>query len=799
MKLLQFFVLVFILNISFGQNVGIIKGKVIDVQTREALPYVNILVETSNIGAITNEHGEFIISNVPLGYVKIQASFLGYTTELSDDYLVTLEKIPYIIVELRQDNEQLEEVVVKTKLFKKSLISPLSLQTLGIAEIEKNPGSDRDVLKVIQSFPGVASNPGFRNDIIIRGGAPSENKFYLDGVEVPVINHFQTQGTTGGPVGIINADLIRKTSFYSSSFQASRGNALSAIIEFTQKEGNPEKLNLRTTIGTSDAGISADGYIGKKTNFIMSVRQSYLQFIFQLLKLPFLPTYNDFQLNVKHRFSPKDEISLIALGAIDYFKLNNEVNEGITDEDIYKRNLYILNNLPEQDQWNYTVGLSYKHYGEKATQQLVFSRNELNNQAIKNENIENGELSLDYDSRETENKLRFENLITTSNNTSINLGVGLESAKYYNATFQQIATEEGPQLIDFTSALSMLKYSVFAQVSKSYFNSKLGLSVGLRMDGIDYNEFMKNPFNQLSPRLSLSYKFLPKWAVSTSAGIYYQPPAYTIMGFRDNEGQLVNRENGLEFIRAQHLVSGVEFNPNTTSKITVEGYYKAYDTYPFSVRDQISLANLGAEFGVVGNEEVTSTSMGRAYGFEVFAQKKSYSGFYGIFSYTYVISEFKDKYGVYIPATWDNKNLLTITAGKKLKKNWEMGAKFRYVGGKPYTPYDIEASSLIENYDINGQGILDYDNLNSKRYEPYNQLDVRIDKTWYWKHLALNVYVDVQNLLASEFTEQSFLIPLIDENGNYVVNPSDPTKYIMDTIENTNGTILPRFGLIFDF
>jgi len=201
--------------------------------------------------------------------------------------LVTNEKTPYIFIELVQDNEQLEEVIVQSKLFKKSIESPLSRQSLGIAEIERNPGGNRDVLKVIQSLPGVASNPGFRNDIIIRGGSPVENKFYLDGIEVPVINHFQTQGSTGGPVGIINADLIRNVDFYTSAFQSDRGNALSAVIEFTQKDGNPEKINTRATIGTSDAGITLDGPINNKTTFIASVRQSYLQFLFKLIKCLF--------------------------------------------------------------------------------------------------------------------------------------------------------------------------------------------------------------------------------------------------------------------------------------------------------------------------------------------------------------------------------------------------------------------------------------------------------------------------------------------------------------------------------
>ena len=541
--------------------------------------------------------------------------------------------------------------------------------------------------------------------------------------------------------------------------------------------------------------------ICKKTTFIASARQSYLSGLFKLLKLPFLPTYTDFQFNVKHKFDDKNELSFIGLGAIDTFKLNENVNDGVTDEDDLKRNNYILSNIPIQNQWNYTAGLSYKHYGENATQQVVLSRNQWDNVAEKYENNTGNseDLLLNYSSRETENKLRYENFSTLKSNYKLNFGVGLEQVDYYNATYQKIANSSGVEIIDFSSNLSLFKYGMFGQLSKAYFNSKLNVSFGVRFDGVDYNEKMNNPFKQFSPRLSVAYAFSQKWAVNASAGIYNQMPSYTIMGYRDTTGTLVNKENDLEYITANHLVAGLEFKPKTSSKITVEGFYKGYDKYPFSVKNQISLANLGADFGVVGNEEVLSISEGRAYGFEVFLQKKSYSGLYGILSYTYVRSEFKDKNNIYIPSSWDNRNLLTATGGKKFNKNWELGAKFRLVGGQPYTPYDYDASADIENYNVNNSGILDYDQLNTLRFDLYTQLDIRVDKTWYWKHFSLNLYLDIQNVLGAETQQQSFLIPQADADGNNIIDPADDTKYLLEEVENTSGTRLPKIGVIIDF
>jgi len=800
-KKASLFIFLLSLSVGFSQNTGTVKGKVIDMQTRGQMPFVNVIIVGTEVGSISDENGAFIIKNVPLGYVKVQASYLGYLTALSEDYLVTNEKTPFINFELIQDNEQLDEVVVQSKLFKKSIESPLSRQSLGIAEIERNPGGNRDVLKVIQSLPGVASNPGFRNDIIIRGGSPVENKFYLDGIEVPVINHFQTQGSTGGPVGIINADLIRNVDFFTSAFESNKGNALSSIIEFTQKDGNPEKINTRATLGTSDAGLTLDGPINDKTTFIGSVRQSYLQYLFKLIKLPFLPTYNDFQFKVKHQLSANSEISLIGLGAIDKFTLNESVNKNVTDEETIKRNRYILSIVPVQEQWNYTVGASYKHYAGNSMQQVVVSRNELSNNAKKyfNNTANASDLLLDYTSKEIENKFRFENTSTSAKNYKLSVGFGLEQAKYTNETFQKTANSDGLSEVNFSSELAMFKYAVFGQISKKYFHSKLAASLGFRMDGADYDAEMRNPLNHFSPRISLAYSLSEKLTLNATAGIYSQLPTYTILGYRDAENNLVNKNNGLKYIQANHWVSGFEFAPNNSSKISVEGFYKTYKNYPFSVRNQISLANLGADFGVVGNEEVTSTSEGRAYGFELFAQKKSYAGFYGILSYTFVVSEFKDNLNNFIPSTWDNKHLLTLTGGKKLKRNWEIGGKYRLVGGRPYTPYDMDASSEIANYDVTNQGILDYSQLNTERFKTFSQLDLRIDKTWFWKKFSLNFYVDVQNVLASEAIEQPYLIPTLDANGNKIIDSNNSSKYVLESIENTSGTVLPRFGVIFDF
>lgn len=791
-KITLFYLLVFS-SFTYAQN-GVIKGKVINVENNEPIPFVNIVVGTSQQGAMTDDQGNFEIKGLAPGFTNITASSIGFKTQTYRDIQVTNAKAAYVDVLMEPTAKEIEGVIIKQSPFKTSEESPVSLRTIGIAELERNPGGNRDISNVLKSFPGVASTPAFRNDIIIRGGSPNENRFFLDGIEVPVINHFQTQGASGGPVGMINVNLIRDVTFLSGSFPANRGNALSSVLEFNQIDGNSEKWKYRFAIGSSDAGFTAQGPVGKKTTFIGSVRASYLQWLFQVLKLPFLPTYYDYQMKWKIKFDTKNELSIISIGALDRFKLNLKDN----DTELQR---YQLNILPVNNQWNYTVGLAYKHYAEHGSHLLVASRNMLNNRAYKYANNDEANAAgklLDYTSREIENKLRYE-FIGRKGTWKFSAGAGFEYARYTNNTFSKFNTPNGIDSINFSSALDLYSGSVFGQVSKSFFNERLKISLGFRTDFNSYNTKMANPLNQISPRASVSVKVLEWMNINASIGRYYQRPQYTVMGYRDANNVLVNKQNGLQYIRADHAVAGLEFIPTQNTRITVEGFYKNYSRYPFNLRDSISLANQGADFGVVGNLPVDSRGKGRAYGAELLIQQKLYKGFYGILAYTFVISEFTDKDGDYISSSWDNRHLLTLTAGYKIKGNWEFGARWRFVAGQPYTPYDTAISVSIPVFDVAGAGITDVSRLNTLRSSSFHQLDIRIDKTFFLKKWSLNIYLDIQNVYNFKFKGQDYLTTETDASGNRIEDPNKPGSYIPKFLPNRYGTIIPTLGVIIDF
>lgn len=786
------FLLLFLPAVLLAQR-ATLKGRVVDALSNEPLPFVNVIVSGTTIGATTDPNGNFTLSELTPGFIRIEASFVGYQQVISPEIEVTVANTNSIEIKMEEKKEQIEEVVVKASPFRKTEESPVSLRTIGIGEIEKSPGANRDISKVIQSFPGVQSTPSFRNDVIIRGGGPSESRFYLDGVEVPFINHFATQGASGGPVGIINADFIREVNYYSGAFPANRGNALSGVLEFNQVDGNSDKANFHFTLGASEIAGTVDGPAGDKTTFTISARRSYLQFLFSALELPFLPTFNDLQVKVKTRFNKKSELTFIGLGAIDVNKLNLDI------ENPDEQQKYILSQLPTNEQWSYSVGAVFKHFEEHSFHTFVASRSHFNNGAEKfldNDNSSVNNKILDYSSGELENKLRYENTARFGD-FKLNTGASLDFAAYKNSTTTQRFYNGQIVNIDYTTDLKLIKWSLFAQASKNFFNERFIVSLGLRADANDYSKSMNNLLKQLSPRASLSYKLTPQWSLNFNTGRYYQLPSFTTLGYKEND-VLVNKNNNLKYIQANHIIGGVEYRPSSTVLFSLEGFWKGYKNYPWSVNDSLSLANKGADFGVVGDEEVLSASKGHAYGAEFQIRINSVKGFNFNLSYTLVRSEFDDTQGNYLPSVWDSKHLVALTSTKDLKHNWRIGGRWRFVGGLPYTPWDLEKSAYVDVWNLTGGPLPDYSKLNSLRFPAFHQLDLRIDKSFYLNKITAKFYIDIQNLYNFQAEQQDIVVRKQDASGNYITT-NNGSKYVLETYSNPAGTVLPTVGIILAF
>lgn len=766
-----------------------IKGVVIDKSTRQPLEFVNVLVVGLGIGASTDANGNFLITQVPPGIYRLQASFLGYKTELTPEYRVN-HVTPYVQIELEEENASLNEVVVAASPFQKVPESPVSLRVIGLQEIEKAPGANRDISKVVQNYPGVAFSPiGYRNDLIVRGGGPSENRFYLDGVEIPNINHFSTQGASGGPVGLIDADLIRSVKFYSGAFPADKGNALSSVLDFSLRDGDMERNSLKATLGASEVSLSSNGHIGNKTSYLVSVRQSYLQALFKILGLPFLPAYTDASFKIKTRFDSHNELTLLGLGGIDRMKLNL----GIEGEDAE----YMLSYLPEINQETYTVGGVYRHYSQRHVQSIVLSQSYLNNRNVKyRDNDESSEenLTLRLGSIEQETKLRMENTSSWSV-WKVKAGFDLNYSRYKSNEYRKVFANALREY-DYHTDLSLWRWGMFASVDYAAPDKSFTASMGVRTDGNNYSDKMKELWRQLSPRLSVSYQLIEGLTLSGHVGLYYQLPSYTALGFKGEEGEYVNRH--LDYISVSQESLGLSWTPNENMELSAEGFYKLYGHMPFSLSDQIPLYCKGNDYGTIGNEALSSEAKGRSYGVELMfkwllTQKLNLSSSLTIFK-----SEFKDgEQGSYVPSAWDNRFILNMSGTYNFPKHWSLGAKVSCIGGSPYTPYDVEKSSLVEAWNVQGRAYYDYSRYNQERLPVFGQLDVRVDKTFYLKKCMLGFYLDIQNITASKLRQPDALM-----STGQIENPSAPLseqRYVMKSIRQESGTLLPTLGIAFEY
>lgn len=766
-----------------------IKGVVIDKSTRQPLEFVNVLVVGLGIGASTDANGNFLITQVPPGIYRLQASFLGYKTELTPEYRVN-HVTPYVQIELEEENASLNEVVVTASPFQKVPESPVSLRVIGLQEIEKAPGANRDISKVVQNYPGVAFSPiGYRNDLIVRGGGPSENRFYLDGVEIPNINHFSTQGASGGPVGLIDADLIRSVKFYSGAFPAEKGNALSSVLDFSLRDGDMERNSLKATLGASEVSLSSNGHIGNKTSYLVSVRQSYLQALFKILGLPFLPAYTDASFKIKTRFDSHNELTLLGLGGIDRMKLNL----GVEGEDAE----YMLSYLPEINQETYTVGGVYRHYSQRHVQSIVLSQSYLNNRNVKyRDNDESSEenLTLRLGSIEQETKLRMENTSSWSV-WKVKAGFDLNYSRYKSNEYRKVFANALREY-DYHTDLSLWRWGMFASVDYAAPDKSFTASMGVRTDGNNYSDKMKELWRQLSPRLSVSYRLIEGLTLSGHVGLYYQLPSYTALGFKGEEGEYVNRH--LDYISVSQESLGLSWTPNENMELSVEGFYKLYGHMPFSLSDQIPLSCKGNDYGTIGNEALSSEAKGRSYGVELMfkwllTQKLNLSSSLTIFK-----SEFKDgEQGSYVPSAWDNRFILNMSGTYNFPKHWSLGAKVSCIGGSPYMPYDVEKSSLVEAWNVQGRAYYDYSRYNQERLPVFGQLDVRVDKTFYLKKCMLGFYLDIQNITASKLRQPDALM-----STGQIENPSAPLseqRYVMKSIRQESGTLLPTLGITFEY
>ncbi|MEM9934219.1 MAG: TonB-dependent receptor [Bacteroidota bacterium] len=785
-KLFLPLIILFQTSVLSAQNTGSLGGTVTDAKTGKPLIRATVLIQGTQLGALTDSIGRYLIRNVPAKTYNVESKYLGYTTNTKFNIVIRSEGNIDLNFEMEESSVALEEIVVRPNPFEKSKISPLSVQNLSQEEIAAYPGGNNDIAKVVQSLPGISGSVGgFRNDVIIRGGAPSENVYYLDGIEIPNINHFSTQGSAGGPIGLLNVSFFEGVTLSASAFGAQYDNVLSGVLQFDQRKGNEREFVGNVRVGSSETALTLEGPLFKgndekaKASYLVSVRRSYLQLLFELIGLPFLPDYWDFQYKVNYSPDAFNDIYITGVGSIDDFAVN-ELDEFDATQQASQ------DQVPVIRQRTNTVGIGWKKRftDYSGFLQVALSTNLLNNELLRFEdNVREEGKFFENDSREFETRLRV-SMTKFLGDWTTTFGGQLVNGDYTNTTLDLVEDRE------FNSELTLYRYGAFVQTSTSFLQDRLSFSAGLRLDGNSFTESGNDIWRTLSPRVSASYQLDETgiFSLNASLGRYFKILPYTTLGFQDSRGEFSNKDS--EYIRTDHVVLGLEYLVSSTSRITIEGFYKQYGDYPVSVSDDVSLANKGGGFEVFGSEPVNSIGKGRTYGVELLYQQKFTGRYYAIAAFTFYKSEFTgSETDTFLPAVWDNGILISLLGGYKFGNNWEVSSRYRLLGKAPFVPVNQDAT--LENYPAI---ILDYNRFGEERLDVFSQLDLRIDKKWSFKKFSLDLFLDVQNILGQEIPEEPQFGLVRDDEGAILT----PRRLTQVNTEG-DGSVLPSIGIVINF
>jgi hypothetical protein len=704
---------------------GAVAGLIMDAITERPVAGADVVLAGTGLSAKADASGRYRLENVPPGVYQLTVRAVGYMPFVQSNVVVGSGK-PYTAnVMLNPQAVRLEALEITPSYFRAPAAARTSTQVLGREETRRAPGVQQDIVRAVALLPGVSVTSAGRNDLFVRGGAPYENLFVVDGIQVPNVNHFGSQGSTGGPLSLVNIEFVQEASFSAGGYGARYGDRTASFTNIRLREGNGDRLSGELNLSATGFGLIMEGPLPGNGSFLGSIRRSYLDLIFRAADFSFVPRYWDFSFKTAHPIGRDNTLSFLLIGALDRVDFNNETADDRFD------NSRIL--APEQNQ--YFTGLTWKHFLPQGTLTLTLGRTFTEFNSEQRDSL--GQTTFRSLSNEGENTLQADLSLEPGRRTTLSVGAVAHYAsdlKYdtFIDGFFRLDENGIPSTLSVDTTFSAFRIAGYAEVGQGLTN-RLSGSLGAR---VTHYAFIDE--TRLDPRLGLRYAVGGTTALIGSAGRYHQPPSYIwLVGDPANPSTL-------DPIRSDQVVLGLEQQLRPDTRLQIEVFYKWYGSYAArAFRPQAVLAPSGFEdvtndipFGL---EPLTSVGTGRSYGVELFLQKKlSEVPLYGLVSLTFAHSEFEALDGVTRPGAYDGHFIANILAGYRFNAAWEVSGKFRLATGLPSTPFITEGIYT---------GRLDFSQYNAgPRLPLFNALDVRVDRRWSFRGWQLEVYIDIQNI-----------------------------------------------------
>lgn len=702
---------------------GTIRGKIVDADTKAPLAGANVSVLNTILGASSDIDGSFVIPDVPVGSYTLSFDYLGYAPVGRTDIIVRPGRITTVDMELHPSTVDAAAVTVTAGYFGEGSAQPLSLTSFSQEEIRRAPGSAGDVSRILMSLPSVAKVNDQSNSLIVRGGSPVENAFYVDNIEIPNINHFPAQGSSGGPIGLINVDFIKEVDFSAGGFPARYGNRLSSVMELRFREGNRSEFDGQLDLNFAGFGGVAEGPLGGgKGSWLFSARRSYLDLLIKAIDTgtSIAPRYGDYQGKLVYDLHPRHQLTLLGIFGDDHSRSDREAARE-NDMTVYGT----------QDYGENTAGLNWRMlWTGKGFSNTSLSYTGLN---FREDYFETGSDIMVVRNRSSEQawKLRNRNHFRLGAHA---LEFGIE-AQYRAADFDNryaaftdaLGDSVAPQQLD--REISARQLGGFASLTLQLL-PRLSATAGLRGD-----YFSAQPEVRIAPRLALDYRLSERTALSGSAGLYHQHLPFVLL-----VQQAENRE--LPPLQATHYVLGISHLLSADTRLSLEAYRKDYRHFPIDPA-QPALFLIDEIFYRYGfffhHGPLSAAGEAKSQGVEIMLQKKLAERLYGLASASYFRSEYRGGDGRWRERVFDNRYIFSVEGGYKPSRSWEFSLRWIYAGGAPYTPFDEAASRARQ------RGVLAEAALNRARYPDYHSLNLRFDRRFHFDRANLVFYFSVWN------------------------------------------------------
>lgn len=706
--LLQFILLLSTLESTAQTKTGIISGEIRDAATKQPLIGANIIIADTDIGAASDINGYYVMKNISPGRYILKVSMLGYEPALFTDLVINPGRNHSINFELQPSAVELGEVQVTADHFTKPVENPVSFRSISPEEIRRSPGSAEDIFRVMQSMPGVATAGTKSAQLIVRGGSPDENLTLIDNIEVYNPIHFARTGESMGVISIVNPALVQKVDFMTGGFPSKYGDKMSSVFEMTLKEGNKEALNTDANMNIAGFGLTMDGPIASSSNMIFSIRRGYFDLITSILDKPVAPNYYDAVGKVTYDLNKDNRISLVGFYYVDQIRRDGVEKDEPT---VVSWNRY---DKLTRDDYGSAFGINWRSLISTKTFSLVTASFTSNGWYTRQGNDLNDAL-IGEDIREDELGIKGEINHQYSQKLNFKVGGQFKIINSKNESWTPADTTRDGTIIP-ANTISYKPDSEFKSMfyiqSSFQIIEPIVLSTGLR-----YDHFSLTNENNVSPRVSLSYRFYTNTTLNLAWGKYSQTPA-------SYEVSPDVRNLFLKSSSSEHYIAGVEYRLGYDTKLGIEIYHKELSDLKFDPDSSNLLINSGS---------------GYAQGIELALQKKFTDGFVGSASYSYSISKRRDyDFDNLYDFEFDRPHILNLLAGVEIGSGWQIGAKFQYASGNPFTPVVGVIKKGDKYFVIEGAK-------NSERYPDFHKLDIRIDKQFVFNTWSFSVYLDLWN------------------------------------------------------